>query len=93
MLLLTLFVGFFLAVYSKGKGYSPYAWVLGGAFFGYGVMALLPDVSKVMGREKEGSEAKRRFGNYLGIFLSVLTVLFDLGIVIFFIGAPNSPVH
>lgn len=66
---------FVLAYLAFARGYSVAAWVLGGGFIGVAVISFLPDVSPVMGKEREGSRQQRKAGNIVGIALSGLTVI------------------
>lgn len=88
--MLSLFVGVFLALLARTKGYSPYFWFFGGAFIGYGILSFLPDVTPVMGRERPGGPRKRQIGNGIGVVLSVLTLAFEVWAFSLMSGRPGG---
>ncbi len=80
-----------LAIFAKSKGYSLAAWTFGGGLIGICVMALLPNVSPIMGRQKEGDEKSRKRGNLIGCVLTGLTALAGIALFAFVAYAIYDP--
>lgn len=79
MIWLVLIVGVFNALLAQRKGYAAYGWFFAAGPIGYLVLAFLPDLTPVMGKEKEGASATRAMGNRVGYSMSIFTVILLLG--------------
>ncbi len=83
MMLLLILSTIALALSARSKGYSALAWAFGGAFIGYGVMAFLPEVKPIMGKQRPGDAERREKGNLIGVILSAITLLIVFGFLAF----------
>ncbi|MEM9153227.1 MAG: hypothetical protein AAGB19_22630 [Cyanobacteria bacterium P01_F01_bin.3] len=72
-----------LALLARSKGYSVLAWLFAGGVVGIAVMAFLPSVAPIMGRQKEGDHERKKIGNIVGAVLSMLTIALWLALVAF----------
>lgn len=72
-------VGIFNAMLAQRKGYASYGWFFAAGPIGYLVLAFLPDLTPVMGKEKPGAASTRALGNRIGYGISIFTIILVLG--------------